>query len=81
MKLDEGCNKLGLTINENKSKFMWFATHTKIKKCMKKPTVKISGRSIKRVMKFTYLGAVFDETLSFKQRAKKCLNQVNLLKF
>ena len=59
---------------------MWFHTSQRRKKTTKKKP-KVSGRPLKEVSKFTYLGAILDKNVTFKQHSKKSLNAVNLLNF
>ena len=74
------CNTIGLTINTNKTKWLWFGTPQKLKKCPR-GNVKIGVTVIKRVDSYTYLGAKLDSNLNLKQQAKITHAKVNVMAF
>ena len=53
-----------LTLNENKTKIMTFASSKKIKK-IQKPKIKLNNNTIKSVVSYKYLGVILDQELNF----------------
>ena len=79
-RVDKLCSTVGLTINTNKTKWLWYGSAQKLKKCPK-ASIKIGGKTIKRVDCYRYLGANIDSTLSMQNHARMIHGKVNTMAF
>ena len=64
-----------LTINENKTKIMTFASEKKLK-TLPKPKIKLNNKLLKTVNSYKYLGVILDEELKFNKYVKSVTNSV-----
>ena len=74
-------NKLSIHFGEAKTRSILFASKRKIKKLQKLKII-YSNIRIKQHSRVTYLGCIFEETMSGESMANKVINKVNArLKF
>ena len=69
-------NKLSIHFDEDKTKSILFSSKSKIKE--ESPLhIQYKGKKAKQYLKITYLGWIFDETLSAESMATYVINKVN----
>ena len=76
--LNNLCDSIGLTINHDKTKLVWYCAAHKYVYCSNR-RLYVGGRQISEVESFSYLGASLDRTLSMKQFVSKMVNNTNFL--
>ena len=69
-------NKLSIHFGEDKTKSILFSSKSKIKKASPL-NIQYKGKKVKQYSKVTYLGCIFDETLSGESMATHVINKVN----
>ena len=69
-------NKLSIHFGEDKTKSILFSSKSKIKKTSPL-NIQYKGKKVKQYSKVTYLGCIFDETLSRESMATHVINKVN----
>ena len=78
--LVEECTSKGLTINSNKTKFVWYCARNQLHRVPDLVPI-ISGKPITRVQSYMYLGAILDSALTFEEYAKAMRDACNFLCF
>ena len=69
-------NKLSIHFGEDKTKSILFSSKSKIKRASPL-NIQYEGKKVKQCSKLTYLGGIFDETLSGESMATHVKNKVN----
>ena len=69
-------NKLSIHLGEDKTKSILFSSKSKIKKTSPL-NVQHNAKKVKQHSKVTYLGCIFNETLSGESMATHVINEVN----
>ena len=69
-------NKLSIHFGEDKTKSILFSSKSKIKKASPL-NIQYKGKKVKQCSKVTYLGCIFDETLSGESMATHVMNKLN----
>ena len=69
-------NNLSTYLGEDKTKLIHFSSKSDIKKASPL-NIQYKGEKVKRYSKVTYLGCIFDETLSGESMATHVINKVN----
>ena len=70
-------NKLSIHFGEDKTKLILFSSKSKIKK-MSPLNIQYKGKKVKQYSKVTYLGCIFDKTLSGESMATHIINNSRL---
>ena len=68
--------KLSIHIGKDKTKLIIFSSKSKVKK-VSPLHIQYKGKKVKQYSKVTYLGYIFDETLSGESMATHVRNEVN----
>ena len=69
-------NKLSIHFGEDKTKSILFSSKSKIKKTSTL-NIQYKIKKVKQYSKITYLGCIFDETLSGESMGTRVINKVN----
>ena len=74
--ISKWCNQISMTINENKTQAMWFAS-TNLRKTLQDLTLRINGKVLKEVQQYQYLGVQLDTDLNLVKYVNTAVSKMS----